>query len=133
SAFREYALHVLKFDRIYQAIFENHVLKTFIQAAPGLSETVIAGKVWDLFEHGKQDLLIVDLPASGHAFSFFQSPLGIQKVFSTGFVHKEAIKISQMFENPNVRIDLVTLPEEMPIVESLQFHEKLSRLYPFHF
>jgi anion-transporting ArsA/GET3 family ATPase len=133
SAFREYALKILKFDKIYDAVFDNHVLKTFIRAAPGLSETVIAGKIWDLYTHGEQDILIVDLPASGHAFSFFQSPLGIQKVFSKGFVHREAEKVCEMFQANDCRIDLVTLPEEMPIVESIQFHEKLMNLYPFHF
>ena len=71
SAFREYALHILKFNKLYDIIFDNPVLKTFVKAAPGLSETVIAGKVWDLYDNGNQDILIIDLPSSGHAFSFF--------------------------------------------------------------
>lgn len=133
SAFKEYALHILKFDTIYHAVFENTVLRAFIRAAPGLSETVIAGKVWDLYSKAEQDVLIVDLPSSGHALSFFQSPLGIQKIFHSGFVHRETEKISEMFQDPSTRLDLVTLPEEMPAVECLQFFEKLRGLWPFHF
>ena len=67
SAFKEYALGIVRFEKLYQAVFDNEILKAFIQAAPGLSETVIAGKIWDLWDKKKQDLIIVDLPSSGHA------------------------------------------------------------------
>ena len=133
SAFREYSLNLLKFEKVYDAVFDNRVLKTFIKAAPGLSETVIAGKIWDLVDKREQDLVIVDLPSSGHAISFFQSPLGIQKIFSTGFVHKESGKIVKMFQERWCRIDLVALPEELPLVECLQLKQKLETLHPFHF
>lgn len=133
ECFREYALQILKFDRVYDAIFENKVLKTFVQAAPGLSETVVAGKIWQLFEKSKVDHLIVDLPASGHALSFFQSPLGIKKLFAMGLVHKEASKIAQMFEHPKTRLDFVAIPEEMSLIETKEFHEKLKALHPFPF
>jgi hypothetical protein len=133
AAFREYAIQILKFETIYHVVFDNHVLKTFIKAAPGLAETVISGKIWDLYDKREQDLLIVDLPASGHAVSFFQSPLGIQKIFAVGFVHKEAGKIAHMFEAEDTRIDLVVLPEELPLVEGRELKEKLEGLFPFHF
>jgi len=133
QCFKEYALQILKFKTIYHAVFDNHVLQTFIRAAPGLSETVIAGKVWDLYNQKEQDLLIVDLPASGHAVSFFQSPLGVSHLFRVGWVHREAEKICQMFSDPNVRLDLVTIPEELPVTECKELKEKLSTLHPFHF
>jgi anion-transporting ArsA/GET3 family ATPase len=133
SCFKEYVLHILKFEAIYNTVFDNHVLKSFVRAAPGLAETVIAGKIWDLYHRAEQDLLVVDLPSSGHALSFFQSPLGVQKIFAIGFVHKEAGKISDMFASASTRIDLVALPEELPLVESKQLRDKLAALHPFHF
>ncbi len=129
--FKEYALKTLKFEKILDVIFENKVLKAFIEVAPGLSETVIAGKVWDLFDRGQQDVLIVDLPATGHALSFFKSPMGIEKMFATGFVHRQAGNICDMFMDPYTRLDLVTLPEEMPLVESEQFIDQLLKLGKF--
>lgn len=133
AAFKEYALQIFRFETIYHVVFDNHVLKTFIRAAPGVGETVVAGKIWDLYQKREQDLLIVDLPASGHAVTFFQSPLGVQKLFAMGFVHKEAEKIVEMFRSRESRIDLVALPEELPLAEGLQLKQKLESLHSFHF
>lgn len=131
GCFREYALHIVKFEAVYDMVFDNPVLKTFLLAAPGLAETVIAGKIWDLWDHGEFDLVLVDLPASGHAASFFKSPLGVQKVFSFGVVHKNTVKICEMFGASSVRLDLVTLPEELPLTESMELKEQLAGLHPF--
>jgi len=131
ACFKEYTLKTLKFEKIFDIVFENRILKAFIEVAPGLSETVIAGKVWDLYDRNKQDTLIVDLPATGHALSFFKSPMGIEKMFATGFVHRQAEQICDMFISSETRLDLVTLPEEMPILESEQFLEKLAALGKF--
>lgn len=132
DCFREYALHIVKFETLYDAVFDNPVLKTFLLAAPGLSETVIAGKIWDLWDHGDVDLILVDLPASGHAASFFRSPIGVEKVFSFGIVHKNTQKILDMFRAPSVRLDLVTLPEELPLTEAMELKEQLASLHPFN-
>lgn len=132
GCFREYALHIVKFETIFDAVFDNPIIKTFLLAAPGLSETVIAGKIWDIWDHGDVDLILVDLPASGHAASFFKSPLGVQKVFSFGVVHKNTVKICDMFRAPSVRLDLVTLPEELPVTEALELKETLDGLHPFN-
>lgn len=133
GCFREYASRILKFETLYNVIFENHVLQTFIRATPGIAETVLAGKIWDLWEKREQDLLIVDLPSSGHAVSFFQSPLGVHKIFAIGFVHKESEKIVKMLKARTTRIDLVALPEELPVVEGVQLKQKLVETYPFNF
>lgn len=133
SAFKEYVLQVVRFEKLYDTIFENRVLRTFVMAAPGLSDTVIAGKLWDLYKRGTYDTVLVDLPSSGHAISFFHSPLGVKRIFSVGFVHKETERICEMLGKADVRVDLVALPEELPVVECLELKEKLTRLHPFHF
>lgn len=133
QCFREYASRILKFQTIYNVIFENHVLQTFIRATPGIAETVVAGKVWDLWFQKEQDLLIVDLPSSGHAVSFFQSPLGVHKIFAVGFVHKESEKIMELFQAETTRLDLVALPEELPIVEASELKRKLEGTFPLRF
>lgn len=133
EAFREYTLRILKFDRVYQLVFDNRVFKTFIRAAPGMAETVVAGKVWDLYARAPNHLILVDLPSTGHALSFFQSPLGVKTLFAAGFVHKETLKILEMFSEPTTRIDIVTLPEELAVLESTQFKRKLQSLLPVTF
>jgi len=133
DCFREYVTRVLKFETLYNVIFDNHVLQAFLRATPGLSDTVIAGKIWDLWSNKEQDLLIVDLPASGHATSFFQSSLGVSKVFAKGFVHEESSKVLKLFSSPAMRVDLVALPQELPVKELLDLHAKLKAILPLHF
>lgn len=131
SCFREYASRILKFETLYNVIFENYVLQTFLKATPGVSDTVIAGKLWDVWNRGDQDLLVVDLPSTGHALSFFSSPFGVNRIFSMGFVHKESEKILELFQAPTTRIDLVALPEELPITEAGYLKQKLDSLGTF--
>jgi len=133
SAFREYVLNILKFEAVYNAVFDNQVLRAFIQAAPGLPETVVGGKIWDMYDKREQDLILVDLPSSGHAVTFFSSPLGVSKLFSVGIIHRETEKILKMFRGEDTRIDLVALPEELPLVECIQLKAQLENLLPFHF
>jgi anion-transporting ArsA/GET3 family ATPase len=128
ACFREYALRILRFQKVYGAIFEHAVLKAFIRAAPGFSDTVTGGKLWDLVERNEQDLLVVDLPASGHAVSFFRSPIGVCRVFALGFVHHEAKKIIELFRGQKTRVDIVTTPEELPVAESMELKGRLCEL-----
>lgn len=133
KAFREYALQIVKFNKVYDMVFENHVLKSFILAAPGLSEAVIGGKLWDIYAKNATDLLIVDLPASGHALSFFQSPLGLQKIFKFGFIKRDVARILELFESPSTRLDLVALPEELALEESRQLKEEIDKIKKLRF
>ncbi|NDC26158.1 MAG: hypothetical protein EBZ49_18775 [Proteobacteria bacterium] len=128
SCFKEYVLGILKFEKIYDLIFENNVFQTFIAASPGLAETVIAGKIWDLMDKNPQALILVDLPASGHAFTFFSSPLGLRKLFRMGLVHREIERICEMFLSSSTLLNFVTLPEELPLSETLEFKNKLAKL-----
>jgi len=131
--FKEYALTILKFETLVDAIFQNKIVNAFIQVAPGLSEAVIAGKIWDLSSNNPEAIVLVDLPATGHALSFFSSPIGLRKLFKLGLVHREIERICEMFFSESTQIQLVTLPEELPITETLEFQNKLSSLGSFHF
>jgi hypothetical protein len=133
GAFREYALRILKFATLYDTVFDNRILRTFLLASPGLSETVIAGKIMDLVERREQDVLLVDLPASGHAESFFRSSNGIRKIFPAGFVHRQATRIVEMYAAPWCRVDLVALPEELPMRECHELRDRLEAAQPVHF
>lgn len=128
ECFHEYAIQILKFERLYRVLFDNAVIRAFIEVAPGLAESVIAGKIWDLYSHHPDTLYIVDLPASGHAISFFQSPLGLHKLFPKGIVHRETGAIRDLFASSETRVDLVTLAEELPVTEAKELHSRLAAL-----
>lgn len=133
QCFREYALTILKFESLVNLIVGNKVVGKFISAAPGLSEAVIAGKIWDLTTHTTDALVLVDLPSSGHAYSFFSSPLGLRKLFKVGLVHREIERICAMYFSPDTAVQLVTLPEELPTTETIELRKKLMGLGAFSF
>ncbi len=133
TCFREYALLTVKFEKLYDIVFENHVLRTFIDTAPGISDTVIAGKLENLVETHEYDLVVVDLPSSGHTLSFFQSPLGIRKIFSVGSVHRDVVRILDLFQGPKARLDFVSIPEELSVTENAELKKKLSNVFPMSF
>lgn len=133
TCFREYALLTLKFEKLYDLVFDNHVLRAFVTTAPGVSDGVIAGKLWNLAAHGDYDHVLVDLPSTGHTVSFFKSPLGISQIFKRGFVHREATEILNFYQGPETRLDLITLPEELPLTECRQLKRDLSSALPLPF
>ena len=133
SCFKEYAVGILKFEKLYDLVFQNKIFQTFISVSPGLTETVIAGKVWDLKDKNPDALILVDLPSSGHAFTFFSSPLGLRKLFRLGLVHRELERICEMFLSPKTLLNFVTLPEDLPVTETLEFKKKLASLGSFNF
>src|SRR5262249_3057520 len=46
EAMREYALMILRYETLYNLVFENKVVRYFLTAAPSLAEIVLLGKVW---------------------------------------------------------------------------------------
>jgi len=129
SAFKEYALKILKFSPIYETLLNNYVIKSFLTAVPGFSETVLAGKVYDLVQQtSSETTILVDLPSSGHAISFFKSPQGVSEIFSKGFVFTEAQSILETFRAPTTALYLVTLPEALVWQETLELENQLREI-----
>jgi len=126
--FKEYILKHFRVEPLYGLVFENKIFRSFVLAAPGLAETVVAGKIWGMVHSHEQDILVVDLPASGHAVSFFQSTIGVQKIFPMGFVHDATTRILDLWRSDDCRIDIVSLPEEMPITESTELKAQLEEV-----
>lgn len=133
SCFKEYARGILKLEKMVDWVLDHKIISAFVSAAPGLSETVIAGKVWDLTDKFPDALVLVDLPSSGHAYSFFSSPIALRRLFRMGIVHREIERICALFQSEKTAIQLVSLPEELPVQETIEFISKIKLLGEFHF
>jgi anion-transporting ArsA/GET3 family ATPase len=133
SAFREYVLQIIRSGRLYDSLLDSQVLRTFVRAAPGLADAVVAGKIWDVYSKQRYDLLVVDLPSSGHSISFFKSPLGLKRIFKSGFIARDTDRVCALFSSPECRLDLIALPEELPLVECKELKTTLESLHPFSF
>jgi len=127
AALHEYGLMVLKFERVYNLVFENRVTKYFLRAIPGLDDYSLLGKAWyhtEEQEGGRPvwDTLVFDMPASGHAISMLKIPRAILDTVPEGPLTRDARKVQALLQDPErTAIVLVTLAEEMPANEAREF------------
>lgn len=105
----------------------------FVAAAPGARELITMGKVWDLAQEKRwtkgastYELLIVDAPASGHALGMLRSPRTYGDIARVGPIRRQADKIwSMVRDGAHTGYVAVALPEEMPVIETLELETRL--------
>jgi anion-transporting ArsA/GET3 family ATPase len=112
--------------RISKAFTSTHFVDYITTAAPGLKDILVLGKIWYL-ERDRSgrtdefDTIIVDAPAAGHMLTFLSAPMGLSDALRVGPVRKQSDWLIEMLRDPErTRVHLVTLPEEMPVTETLE-------------
>ncbi len=135
EAMREYALMVLKYRSLYSAVFENAISRAFLRAIPSLAELVMLGKllfhVREERERGvpRYDLTILDAPATGHGLALLRLPQTLLLGLSSGPMAEEVRAMRALLCNPAFTAALlVSLPESMPVVETLELGKELRGL-----
>lgn len=120
--------------RIAKQILESPIYRYFVAAAPGLKEFVTLGKIVMLEEetsNGKpeHDIIIVDAPATGHGIAFLRVPFAAADTLKAGWVRKQADKIIDLITDPDkTLLNIVTLPEEMPVNETVEMCLDVDKL-----
>ncbi len=132
AALKEYVLLQVRLEMIYRLVFENRAVKYFLRAVPALNDLVVLGKIYyhvmqkDDAGQPLYDLVIVDAPATGHGLQLLRLPEVMIQAVQRGPVFREATNMLAMLRDPAITaINLVTLPEEMPVAESLEMYEKI--------
>src|SRR5919106_1744374 len=102
-------------------------------AAPGLSELVTIGKVWDLAQLERRtggavfDLAIVDAPPTGHGLAMLRAPATYASVARVGPISRQARIIDSFLrDRDSTGVLVVALPEEMPVNETIDFERRLA-------
>jgi anion-transporting ArsA/GET3 family ATPase len=131
SCLKEYAMHLLKIESLYRLFFENKISQTLINIAPALPELAVLGKVTSgPRRHGpasKYDLIVVDSPSTGHFLSLLRAPKGMAAAVQFGPMGEQSRSIIKTLLDPQVcEYLIVTLPEELPLQESLELYETLK-------
>jgi len=139
EAMREYVLLQLKFRGVYDAVFENRVVRRFLRFIPSLQELVMLGKI---LYHVKQqepgggptwDLVVMDAPATGHAITYLSVPQVILDTVPPGPMSSEAEWMRDILVDPaRTAAVLVTLPEDMPVNETVELAGALADRVKVH-
>jgi anion-transporting ArsA/GET3 family ATPase len=129
---REYALMVLRFEALYRTVFENRLVRYFLRFIPSLQELVLLGKIMFHLQEklpdgrDRYETVVMDAPATGHAISFLRVPQVLLDTVPPGPMSREALKMRDLLVDPHVTAAvLVSLPEEMPVNETLELHAAL--------
>src|SRR3954466_11986598 len=134
EAMREYALMILRYETLYNLVFENKVVRYFLTAAPSLAEIVMLGKVWwhavREMERGRPrwDMVVLDAPATGHGLTLLTVPDVFLSIVSEGPLARDMRQMQSLLKDPvRCRTCIVTLPEEMPANEAIELHRALDQ------
>jgi len=107
------------------------VARTFdfiANAAPGVKEILTVGKLaWEVKQRN-YDLVVVDSVASGHIVGQLTAPQGINELVSMGVVRNQTDWMLDILTDPaQTGVVIVSAPEEMPVVETIELAERLNR------
>ncbi|HEU0106753.1 MAG TPA: ArsA-related P-loop ATPase [Vicinamibacteria bacterium] len=126
----EYVREMVRVDMLSRKVLASPIYRRFFAAAPGLPELMVMGKIMVLEEERtgwprrpKYDLIVVDAPATGHGLAFLKVPLAASNAVPVGPVGYNARKILSMLrDRKRTALAIVAVPEEMAVVEALEFH-----------
>ena len=134
AALEEYLRLIIPARRLLRVVTESRPYQYFVAAAPGLKELLTMGKVW--YEERKRDaetqqprwdMLIVDMPATGHSLQYLRMPRAARDTFGVGLVQRESERILTLLRDPRkTAVNLVTIPEELPVSETREAYQQLA-------
>jgi anion-transporting ArsA/GET3 family ATPase len=132
-AMEEWLRHQLRSGTLAGLLGGSRIFQLLTAAAPGVSELVTMGKIWDLAQLERRtggsvfDLAIVDAPATGHGLALLHAPATYARIARAGPVARQAAKIDEFTRDPlNTAIVAAALPEEMPVAETLDLEDRLA-------
>ena len=132
ESLKQYVLMIVRYERIYKTVFENKVVRYFLRFIPSVQELVMLGKILyhvkEKDEAGRYrfDTIVVDAPATGHAITFLRVPQVLLDTVPPGQLADDATWMRDLLVDPAITgAVLVSLPEEMPVNETLELAQTL--------
>ena len=129
-AMDEFVRHVVRLRPLVDRIIRSEVYVKFFAAAPGLPELVLLGRIREYsMEAGKSGeprwgTIVVDCPSSGHGLLMLETPFAAYRAAPIGPFARLAERIMTWLKT-DARIALVAIPEEMAVVEAVEFKDDL--------
>src|SRR5215210_3304985 len=130
----EWLQYQLKSRTLAGVLGGSRLFQYLTAAAPGITELVTMGKVWDLAQLEPRtgepafDLAIVDAPATGHGLAMLSAPSTYANIAGVGPVGRHAGQIDSFLrDRSQTGVLTVALPEEMPVNETVEFERALRR------
>lgn len=127
--FEEYVSKHLGLIKLQEKIFRNNLVQTFLKALPGLSETMLLGRIFHActIEEPAFDLVIFDGPSTGHFLSLMKTPDAVLSTGIPGPLMQEVQRVKDFLEDSSLATLLVAcLPQKLVVSETIEFIQKLK-------
>ena len=129
----EWLRYQLRSATLAGVLGQSRVFQYLTAAAPGLTELVTMGKIWDLAqlerrtEGGVYDLAVVDAPATGHGVALLRAPSTYAGLARVGPIRRQALIIDEFVRDPAATgVVAAALPEEIPVTETMDLERRLE-------
>ena len=125
---------VLPMKLLADAAMRSAAIRRFLAAAPTFPEMGVLYRLLDLVRMKRKDgsdeheLIIVDLPATGHALALAQIPASLLRIIPSGPI-AAAVREGLDFLTDKQRTGaiVVTLPETLPVSEALELVKGITQ------
>lgn len=118
---------VLPMKLLADAAMRSAAIRRFLAAAPTFPEMGVLYRLLDLVRVKRRDgsdeheMIIVDLPATGHALALAQIPASLLRVIPTGPIAAAVREgLDLLTDRERTGAVVVTLPETLPVSEALE-------------
>lgn len=134
-ALREWLARQLGSRSFVELLSRSNAFQYFVAAAPGARELVTITKLWELAQADRwrkqaqpYDLVVVDLPSSGHGIGLLRTARTFRDVARVGPVAAQAGAVARAIEDPTRSgVIAVALPGELPVSETLELERRVAR------
>ena len=118
DALEDWVRGVMPIQRIVRLVLSHRMVRMFLDVAPGSRELSVLDRI--INHTDEYDIVIVDLPASGHALYLLRVPFRSQSLFPTGPIRRLCDRIMDVLSDPSSVILQTSLPEEMVANETIE-------------
>lgn len=133
AALREYLRIYLRLSVVAKL---GPLAKTFdfvANAAPGVQEVLVVGKLCYEVKEANYDLILVDATSTGHIVSQLASPKGISELVRLGMVKDQIAWMEDiLYDHLRTSVIVVATPAETPVNEALELAEQIDKQTEVH-
>jgi anion-transporting ArsA/GET3 family ATPase len=121
--------------RLSRLVVNSTAVEFATTAAPGIKDVLLIGKIKEMERRRDADgrfvydTIVVDAPPTGRILTFLRAPEATTELIRVGPIREQAQSVVDLLLDPNrLRLQLVTLLEEMPVAETADSARDLGAL-----
>lgn len=129
SSMQIYIARKLGSKMIAKWVAEAPFFRALFNILPSLGMMITLGHIIDELEKNPNRVFVLDAPATGHTLSLFESTMNYRRIFGRGVLVDDIDKINDfLFDEHLVSFQIVSVPTELALEESIELKENLSKL-----